>query len=245
MNRLFGLQHRGVGSGDHFEMKNLPFGQFCYDSTNEMQPFLTAFSLYWGLILYSCQYLRCWTGTDWLCQETLQNNLQKSSVIQNNSVTLDKIANLFVNKIWETLHNPNFNPLKFEGFRKEAGLNAFTLSPTRWIEATHYNWWFVRVAVCRFVPCWNRIADTHAPYWGNAWNLGTTYKHCLKCASSCSPLAGAARWYGWVPLPRSPSSLPSSMRLRTCTTVHKPSSHSTSLSVVVRSNLLAFKFKKL
>ena len=27
--------------------------------------------------------------------------------------------------IWETLHNPNFNPLEFEGVRKEAGLNAF------------------------------------------------------------------------------------------------------------------------
>ena len=39
--------------------------------------------------------------------------------------------------IWETLHNPNFNPLEFEGFRKEAGLNAFTLSPTRWIETTN------------------------------------------------------------------------------------------------------------
>ena len=24
MNRLFGLQHRGVGSGDHFEMKICP-----------------------------------------------------------------------------------------------------------------------------------------------------------------------------------------------------------------------------
>ena len=35
------------------------------------------------------------------------------------------------------LHNPNFNPIEFEGFRKEAGLNAFTLSPTRWIEATN------------------------------------------------------------------------------------------------------------
>ena len=39
--------------------------------------------------------------------------------------------------IWETLHNPNFNPIEFEGFRKEAGLNAFTLSPKRWIEATN------------------------------------------------------------------------------------------------------------
>jgi len=24
--------------------------------------------------------------------------------------------------IWETLHNPNFNPIEFEEFRKEAGL---------------------------------------------------------------------------------------------------------------------------
>lgn len=35
------------------------------------------------------------------------------------------------------LYNPGFNPIEFEGFRKEAGLNAFTLSPKKWIEATH------------------------------------------------------------------------------------------------------------
>lgn len=39
--------------------------------------------------------------------------------------------------IWESLYNPNFNPLEFEGFKKEAGLNAFTLSPTKWINATN------------------------------------------------------------------------------------------------------------
>ena len=33
--------------------------------------------------------------------------------------------------IWESLYNPNFNPFEFEGFRKEAGLNAFTLSPQK------------------------------------------------------------------------------------------------------------------
>lgn len=38
--------------------------------------------------------------------------------------------------IWETLYNPNFKPLEFEGFRNEAGLNAFTLSAQRWIENT-------------------------------------------------------------------------------------------------------------
>ena len=39
--------------------------------------------------------------------------------------------------IWESLYNPDFRPLEFEGFRKEAGLNAFTLSPQKWINATN------------------------------------------------------------------------------------------------------------
>lgn len=38
--------------------------------------------------------------------------------------------------IWESLYNPNFKPIEFDRFRKEAGLNAFTLSPQKWIEAT-------------------------------------------------------------------------------------------------------------
>ncbi len=38
--------------------------------------------------------------------------------------------------IWEGLNNPNFNPVEFDGFRKEAGLNSFVLSPTKWIEKT-------------------------------------------------------------------------------------------------------------
>ncbi len=39
--------------------------------------------------------------------------------------------------LWESIHNPNFNPLEFEGFRKQAGLNSFVLTPKRWIEATN------------------------------------------------------------------------------------------------------------
>jgi hypothetical protein len=38
--------------------------------------------------------------------------------------------------IWESLYNPNFKPIEFDRFRKEAGLNAFTLSPQKWIEST-------------------------------------------------------------------------------------------------------------
>ena len=39
--------------------------------------------------------------------------------------------------IWEILYNPNFKPLEFEGFKKEAGLNAFTMSPLKWVTATN------------------------------------------------------------------------------------------------------------
>ena len=38
--------------------------------------------------------------------------------------------------LWETIHNPDFKPLEFEGFRKQAGLNSFVLTPKRWIETT-------------------------------------------------------------------------------------------------------------
>ncbi|PID67245.1 MAG: DNA-binding protein [Fusobacteriales bacterium] len=38
--------------------------------------------------------------------------------------------------IWENLYNEKFNPIEFEGFLKEAGGNAFTLSPTKWIKTT-------------------------------------------------------------------------------------------------------------
>lgn len=39
--------------------------------------------------------------------------------------------------IWEHLNNPAFNPVEFDGFRKQAGLNSFTLTPGQWIEKTH------------------------------------------------------------------------------------------------------------
>ena len=39
--------------------------------------------------------------------------------------------------IWEFLHNPNFKPVIFDGFRMEAGLNGFVMTPKKWIESTN------------------------------------------------------------------------------------------------------------
>jgi hypothetical protein len=39
--------------------------------------------------------------------------------------------------IWEQLNNPGFKPVEFDGFRRQAGLNSFTLTPKQWIEKTN------------------------------------------------------------------------------------------------------------
>ena len=56
-----------------------------------------------------------------------------TAVIQNWMRNRDVIEFL---GLWERLHNPDFKPLEFEGFKKQAGANAFTMSPKKWIEAT-------------------------------------------------------------------------------------------------------------
>lgn len=56
------------------------------------------------------------------------------SIIQNwmrNRNTIELLG------FWETIYNPNFKPLEFEGFRKQAGLNSFVMTPKRWIESTN------------------------------------------------------------------------------------------------------------
>ena len=39
--------------------------------------------------------------------------------------------------IWEQLNNPEFKGVEFDSFIYEAGSNAFTLSPSKWIEGTN------------------------------------------------------------------------------------------------------------
>lgn len=57
-----------------------------------------------------------------------------TAVIQNWMRNRDVIEFL---GLWEKLHNPEFKPLEFEGFREQAGANAFTMSPRKWIETTN------------------------------------------------------------------------------------------------------------
>lgn len=39
--------------------------------------------------------------------------------------------------VWETIHNPDFNRIEFDAFNAESGTNAFSMSPSKWIEGTN------------------------------------------------------------------------------------------------------------
>jgi hypothetical protein len=57
-----------------------------------------------------------------------------SEVIQNwmrNRGTVEFIG------LWEKIHNPNFNYLEFEVIDRDAGRNAFVLTPKKWIESVN------------------------------------------------------------------------------------------------------------
>ena len=57
-----------------------------------------------------------------------------TAVIQNWMRNRDVIEFL---GLWEILHNADFKPLEFEGFKNQAGANAFTMSPAKWINGVN------------------------------------------------------------------------------------------------------------
>jgi len=62
-----------------------------------------------------------------------RDSKRTDQIIQNwlrNRYTIELLG------LWETINNPNFKPLEFEGFRIKAGLNYFVLTPKQWIEKT-------------------------------------------------------------------------------------------------------------
>ncbi len=63
-----------------------------------------------------------------------KDSVNMDTIIQNwlrNRNTIELLG------FWEQMYNPEFKPLEFEGFRKQAGLNSFVLTPKRWIESTN------------------------------------------------------------------------------------------------------------
>jgi hypothetical protein len=46
-------------------------------------------------------------------------------------------ATIEFNGLWEVFNNPGFNSIEFDGIKKMAGANSFSLTPKRWIEATN------------------------------------------------------------------------------------------------------------
>jgi hypothetical protein len=69
-----------------------------------------------------------WNEEDYIC-------ITDIAKYKNSDRTDDLIRNWLRNRntieflgIWEHLNNPDFNSVEFDGFRKQAGLNSFTLT---------------------------------------------------------------------------------------------------------------------
>lgn len=75
-------------------------------------------------------------GIDYICITDIarqKNETEPKDVVKNwmrQKNTLEYLG------LWERLHNPNFKGVGFDPLLAEAGSNAFTMSPTKWVELT-------------------------------------------------------------------------------------------------------------
>ena len=75
-------------------------------------------------------------GIDYICITDIarQKNAEEPKDVVKNWMrqknTLEYLG------LWEKLHNPNFKGVEFDPLLAEAGSNAFTMSPTKWVELT-------------------------------------------------------------------------------------------------------------
>ncbi|MCF8228506.1 MAG: KilA-N domain-containing protein [Bacteroidales bacterium] len=56
---------------------------------------------------------------------------QRENLFTRNRSTIEYLG------LWEQINNPHFKGVEFDSFLFESGSNSFTLSPSRWIEATN------------------------------------------------------------------------------------------------------------
>ena len=76
-------------------------------------------------------------GIDYICITDIarqKNPIEPKDVVKNwlrSKNTLEYLG------LWEMLNNPDFKGVEFDPLLREAGSNAFTMSPSRWIETTN------------------------------------------------------------------------------------------------------------
>lgn len=76
-------------------------------------------------------------GMDYICITDIarqKNAVEPKDVVKNWMRSKNTIEYL---GLWEILNNPSFKGVEFDPLLKEAGSNAFTLSPSRWVETTN------------------------------------------------------------------------------------------------------------
>ena len=76
-------------------------------------------------------------GMDYICITDIarqKNSTEPKDVVKNWLRVKNTLEYL---GLWESLNNPDFKGVEFDPILKEAGSNAFTMSPTRWIELTN------------------------------------------------------------------------------------------------------------
>lgn len=76
-------------------------------------------------------------GIDYVCITDIarQKNAEEPKDVVKNWMRLKNTIEYM--GLWEKLNNPQFNGVGFDPLFQEAGSNAFTLSPTKWIEQTN------------------------------------------------------------------------------------------------------------
>ena len=75
-------------------------------------------------------------GKDYICITDIarqKNPIEPKDVVKNWMRLKNTLEYL---GLWEKLNNPDFKGVEFDPLLAEAGSNAFTMSPTRWIEIT-------------------------------------------------------------------------------------------------------------
>lgn len=75
-------------------------------------------------------------GIDYVCITDIakQKNADEPKDVVKNWMRLKNTVEYL--GLWEKLNNPQFKGVEFDSLYMEAGTNAFTLSPTKWVEST-------------------------------------------------------------------------------------------------------------